>query len=186
MSALDLLREFDGDGLRLLARHGTKENYEFSITRDGILNIEQAINRGNSIAAFLLEEPHADINDIAGFGGLFYSFDEREDINGWIPLPIDRDTEDYRSTIETLESSLEVIRGDNGFAEEFPEQRKGILEALRDGLDWLKAKTPSANALKRLIIDPMKWIATKFGNSLLGNAGKIAAEKLIKYLVSLV
>jgi hypothetical protein len=186
VNALDLLRDSDGAGIRLLARHGTKENYEFSITRDGILNIERAINRRNSIPAYLLEEPNADINDIAGFDGLFYNSDEREDINGWAPLPIDRDTEDYRSTIETLESSLEVICGDNGFAEEFPEQRKGILEAMREDLGWLKEKTPSANVLKRLIIDPMKWIATKFGDSLLGNAGKIAAEKLIKYLFSLI
>lgn len=183
-SAIDLLREYEHGSGRLIARHGNKEKYEYSITRDGIIRTEERIQRGDSIAAFLLKQPDADIHDVAGFDGLFYYPGEQKRLNDWSPLDIDREADDYQATVDVLEESLEVIRGDNGFAEEYPEQRAGILDTLREGLDWLKNKRPSANVLKKLLVDPLRWIAVTFGKSMLGSAGKLAAEKIMKLIFS--
>jgi hypothetical protein len=184
MSAIDLLREYEHGSGRFIARHGNKEKYEYSITRDGIIRVEQEIQRGDSIAAFLLKQPDAEIQDVAGFDGLFYYPGEQKKLDNWSPLDIDREGDDYQTTVEVLEESLEAIRGDNGFAEEYPEQRAGILDALREGLDWLKNKAPSSNVLKKLLVDPLRWIAVTFGKSMLGNAGKIAAERVMKLIFS--
>ncbi len=112
LNAIELLREYRAGGVRLLVRHGRKENYQFSITRDGILEVEQSINRGDSIAAFLLKQPDADIYEIAGFDGLFYFPAERSSFDDWSPLEIDRENDEFKSTVEVIEESIELIRGD--------------------------------------------------------------------------
>jgi hypothetical protein len=104
------------------------------------LQVERALLRRDSVAAYLHTRPDASLEEIAGFQGIFYAPAERENIESWIPLEIDRDSEDFKETVQVLEESYEIIRGDNGFATEYPSQRAGILDSLEEGLNWLKQK----------------------------------------------
>ena len=168
-----------------IGRSGKSGEYTYFISIDGIFQVEKQLNRGNSIANCLLNNPDVDLKAIAGFDGIFYTPQERIDVDQWKPLPIDRETESFKRAIKDVENALEIIRGDNGFAEELPETRNGIVENLTEGIQKLKTGKTTVQRLKSLIIAPLQWVAATFGNTLIGTAAKNAAEGLYKYILSL-
>ena len=184
-NALSLLHENRGDRSRLVARYGSKEKYEFAITRDGIIHIEESIANENTIANILYMQPDADIYEIAGFNEFSEELDDFSAVEEWRPLKIERESRGYQEAIKQVKDSIETIRNDNGFAANEPELREGLLDTLNEGLDQIENKTPSAHLIRRLLLDPFLLIAKKFGNSVIGNAGKIAADHLTRWLQSL-
>jgi hypothetical protein len=175
-SALELLFGDDHQGERPIRRHGKAGGHAYVISQEGILRVERALLRRDSVAAYLHTRPDATLEEVAGFEGIFYTPGERADVDSWVPLELDRESDEFKQTLQLLEESYETIRGDNGFAAKYPSQRAGILASLEEGLDWLKNKTPSTRQLTDMLIKPLQWIATTFGNSVLAEAGKRAAE----------
>lgn len=168
-----------------LRRHGRSNSWSYSITDHGILSVEASLRRSDSIASFMFANANASLDTIAGLDGIFLTDDERDELDGWLPLPIERDRPEYKETIGALEEAFDTIRADNGFAATYPEQRTGILAALEDGIQTLKSKLPSAEQLQGMILRPLRWISVTFSNTLIGEAAKKAAEKLVQYIASL-
>lgn len=167
-----------------IRRHGRSGSYSFSITDYGILEIERDLRRSDSVASFLHANPDASLDVIAGLDGMFRTDEERADLEVWAPLSIDRDSPQYRETVEAVEEAYETIRADNGLAATHPEQREGILATLADGIEALKKKAPSAQQLKALIVIPLQWVSVNFSKTLIGEAAKKAAEKLYQFIAS--
>jgi hypothetical protein len=157
LSAIDLLRGRRYEDQKKVNRHGNAGAYSYSITHDGIMTVERALNRRDSVAAYLFSRQDARLEDVAGFGGIFYTPTERADLESWSPLEIDRESDAFKETLQTLEESYETIRGDNGFATELPAQRAGILASIEQGLDWLRSKEPSARQLTYMLLRPLPW-----------------------------
>lgn len=168
-----------------IKRHGRAGNYSFSITDEGILEVERQLRRSDSVAAYLHANPDASLELIAGLDGIFRTAEERADLDAWAPLEIDRESADYRETVEAVEEAYEAIRADNGLAATHPEQRTGILGSIADGIEVLKKKAPSAQQLRALILLPLEWVSVTFSKTLIGEAAKKAAEKLVQFLISL-
>ncbi|RDI59187.1 hypothetical protein [Microvirga subterranea] len=182
LTALDFLVGDTYDRGKPVKKFGKTGNHTYSITTYGILQVERSLNRRDSVAAYLYNRPDAFLDEIAGFEGIFYTPEERQDVESWSPLQIDYESPDFKETLKVLEESYEVIRSDNGFAAQYPAQREGILNSLDEGISWLKSKRPSPQLVSYLLINPLQWIASAFGKSALGEAGKRAAEKLIHFL----
>jgi hypothetical protein len=170
---------------RKLRRHGRSNSWSYSITDEGILSVEADLRRPDSVASFMYASADASLDTIAGLDGIFLTEDERNELDAWSPLPIERDRTEYKETIGALEEAFDTIRADNGFAATHPEQRTGILAALEDGIQTLKSKIPSAEQLQGMILRPLRWISVTFSNTLIGESAKKAAEKLVQYIASL-
>lgn len=149
------------------------------------MHIERQLRHSDTVAAYLHGHPDASLDLIAGLDGIFLTDEERADLDAWAPLQIDRDSPDYRETLEAVEEAYETIRADNGLAASHPEQRSGILASIADGIEALKKKAPSAQQLKALIVTPLRWVSVTFSNTLIGEAAKKAAERLVQLITSL-
>jgi hypothetical protein len=159
----------------------------YEITENGVLYIEDKIVDESSIPSIIMNEKQVNIFDIAGINRDTKLNKIRDIYNSeeWTPLEIDRDDGIFHETIDAVKVSIEIIRNDNGFAANEPELREGLLDTLNEGLDQIENKTPSSHLIRRLLIDPFLLVAKKFGNSVIGNAGKIAADHLTRWLQSL-
>lgn len=179
-SALLILKED-----QFISRSGNQERgYTFRITQKGIIMVEVSLrNRESDLSHFHKYQDHA-LDELAGPDSTWMNEDERLDSDSWRPLPIDRQDPEYVEVLAEVEAAFERIRSDNGFAENLPEQRTGILAVLADGLDWLKNKTPSKKQIKSLLIDPLWAITTRFRETLLAEASSKAAKALVKWLSS--
>jgi hypothetical protein len=181
-SALTLLMERPSQFVR---RHGRGGAYTFSIADHGIIEVERLLRRGDTVAAYLFADPDASLDTIAGMGGIFRTEDEQAEEAVWAPLPIDRQSEEYKGAVEAIEEAYETIRADNGLAAQFPEQRAGILASIEAGIEVLKSKMPSAQQLRGMLIVPLQWVSATFAKTVIGEVAKKAAEKLIQFITSM-
>jgi len=106
--------------------------------------------------------------------------DEIEDT--WQPLPIDRTEPAYQAAIVATDEALEVIEGNNGYAQTEPDERNAIVNSIKGTIAAIKEGTPSVATIKSSLIVPLKYLAKKFFDSAIGITSKIAVEKLMIWL----
>ncbi len=104
----------------------------------------------------------------------------------WEPLPIDRRSPEYQSAVSELESTVEIISGDNGYAATQPEERDQIVWSLKEGLRAIKEHMPSRAQVNALVVQPLRYMSKKFGDTVMGVASKGAVAKIIEWLGGLV
>jgi hypothetical protein len=188
-SALNLLRgETYNARSHYITRHSSEKagGHLYQITNDGILLVERALRNKQSDISYFMRQGDSAIDEIAGLDSIFMTADEALESDPWIPLRIDRDDPVFVETLAEVEAALDVIRGDNGYAANEPDERQGILGTLETGLDWLKNRTPTFAQIRSWLIVPLEWLATKFAGAIIGEAAKKAAQKLVDYLSQLV
>jgi hypothetical protein len=105
--------------------------------------------------------------------------DYEEPDRDWEPLPLDRDESTLITAIAAVDDVIEHIRGDNGYAENLPEERAFIL----DGLTILAARlkgsgTVSAPFIRTYGIEPLMKLARRFGTAAIGVVAVAAAEAI--------
>lgn len=187
-SAADYLRGEPYRETNYVTRHtpkaGTKQ-YSYKITERGIMHVEQEFRRRDSDLSYFRQHGDDALDDVAGIDSIFMTDEERAIADPWIPLPIDREETSYAETVQELETAIEAIRGDNGYAAKEPAERNAILETLDAGLAWLKEKLPTRSQIMSLLIKPLSWVAARFPESVMGEASKRAAQKLLDYLSNL-
>jgi hypothetical protein len=180
--ALDLLREARQIA-RSKARSSAPENYYvYRITREGILAAEAHNNNPHGHIRYFAAYGDEALDDIAGPDATWLTPDERNTEDVWSPLDIDRDNPLFFDAISKLEDAVEKIRGDNGFATTQPEIRNSILDTLEDGLIWLKEKAPSRAQIFQKILDPLRFIAGKFRDAVIGVSAKSAVDAIVSWL----
>lgn len=184
-SALTRLHNESKFNEKLVIRRGIKaEQYGFVIGDYGIQVIEKGILKKNTDIAHYMAHGDSVIEEIAGLEGRFFTQDELMEREDWVPLEIDREAPEYTDAIEAVEEAAEIIRKDNGFAAHYPLEREGILGSLQEGLEWLKKKSPSRAQIKALLMAPLNWVASVFGNAIVGETAKKAAQKLADLIFS--
>jgi hypothetical protein len=185
-SSINLLRA-RSTRIGLVTRHGnTEKGYFYTINEDGIIAVEKALRQKNSLIAYFSQYGDSVLEEVAGLNTVFLTPEEREEEEGqWSPLPIDRSSDDYLETVRGIETAIRTIEQDNGFAVNHPNEREGILDSLREGLRWLKEKSPTKQMIFSTIVTPLKWIASTFGQTILGETAKETSKKVAAYIVSL-
>jgi hypothetical protein len=172
-------------GIELIRRIGTKENYTFSITSDGIKYVEMELLRTGSPIAYFQQNGDESLNYVAGLASPFMTEEERKSLqSGWEPIDIDRDSEVFQAAAEAVEEAITAIEQDNQFASEMPDERAGILQTLRNGIDWLKNHNPTKRQLRDMLLSPLNWVASNFSKTVMAEIAKKAAEKLWAFLNS--
>ncbi len=103
----------------------------------------------------------------------------------WQPLKIDRESSQFKEAVGSLESAIQTIQGDNGFADALPDVRKEILSSLEQGAADIKSGNVTLGKIKEKTLRPLKWLAEKFSGAIIGEAAKAAFIKLIAWLSGL-
>ena len=183
-SALEKLHSDSTYNSNLVLRKGTKKtgNLGYLIGPYGMEIVEKALLKKDTDIAHYITNGDSVIDEIASLEANFFTAQERMDSNEWAPLEIDRADPTYLDAVNSVEEAIEAIRQDNGFAATRPEEREGILGVLREGLVWLKEKTPTQSILRTMLISPLRWVSSIFGPAVVGETAKKAAQKLIDFL----
>jgi len=103
----------------------------------------------------------------------------------WEPLPIDRGNEDFGQMVLATEAAIQQIEANNGYAATEPDQRNGIVTALRGAIETIKSGAPSSAYIRAALIAPLTFISKKFAEGIVGQVAKTAADAVIKWLTSL-
>lgn len=102
----------------------------------------------------------------------------------WSPLPIDRDTAEYSAMVQASEQALGEIEASNGYAHEAPDERDSIVVAIRGTLGSIKNSHPTRNLVIEGLVQPLRFIASKFSGAAIGEVAKVAVAAVLKWLAS--
>jgi hypothetical protein len=101
----------------------------------------------------------------------------------WEPLPVERSNPKLQKATAQLEKTIEAAEADNGYAANVPEERKLVVENLKDTVEKLKNDdTISYAYLKRQAIDALDMVIRRFGSASLGLAAQAARAALFDWL----
>lgn len=102
----------------------------------------------------------------------------------WEPLPLDRDGDNsLLGAIQALDEVVRQVRADNGYAVNYPEEQKYVLDGLSGVVSTLKnAPTISAGYLRKYAIEPLNVLLTRFRDAALSVAATAAREAIIEFL----
>lgn len=103
----------------------------------------------------------------------------------WTPLPIERESIDFKEAISSAEKALETIEQNNGYASTEPDERNAIVRTVGGTLTALKEGRPSLASVKEGLLKPLRYVATKFSDSVMGEFAKIAVSAILKWLAGL-
>jgi hypothetical protein len=183
-SALEKLDNDSTYSSHLVLRKGSKKagTLGYVIGPYGMEVVEKAILKKNSDIAHYIANGDTVIDEIASLDASFFTAQERMDADEWTPLDIDRADPIYLDAVNSVEEAIEAIRQDNGFAATYPQEREGILRVLHEGLVWLKEKVPTQSILQTMLISPLRWVSSIFGNAVVGEVAKKAAQKVVDFL----
>ena len=81
--------------------------------------------------------------------------------------------------------AIDNIERDNGLAVHYPAEREGILQTMKEGLDWVTGKGPTRAQIKATLIAPLTWIITNLGQGIIVEVCKKAATKIFEWLLTL-
>jgi hypothetical protein len=101
----------------------------------------------------------------------------------WRPLRLDREEPELQQVIASLDEAIEVTRGDNGYAQNIPEERAYVLDSLSALSKRLKdAATISMPYIQRYGIEPLSILARRFAKSALELTISAAKEAIKTWL----
>lgn len=185
-SAIESSRQANYERNRLIGRKGSKGNYKYDISLEGIAKVQDELRRPSSPLAFYSADTARNLEGVAGIHTDFMSRIDRANAETWMPLPIDRESLAFSEMESSVVEAIDAIEKDNGFAVHFPEERAGILQTMKDGLDWIASKSPTRAQVRFGLLAPLTWIITRFGDGLVVEAAKKAAAKIVDWLASVV
>lgn len=142
---------------------------EWRITQHGLDMIIEALEKDPSY----LDEYVVPLGRIDG---------ERIDDDQWEPLPIDRSTPTYEKMIVASEAAIREVEKNNGYAASAPEERAGVLSAMKGTLQAIKEGFPSRSLIISGLLKPLKFLAEKFSTLSMGEFAKRAIEALVNWL----
>jgi len=184
-SSLEFLRTNHYSEQTLLTRHGNREKgYTYSITAQGIREVEKSSRDKSTDISYFLAHGDESLDQIAGPDAIFWSRDEFAEVSDWTPIAFDENDTLYEEALNQTEQALDEIEKSNELSANFPAQKEGLVSSLRLGLERLRSLRPTKSELQDLIVKPLKWVASNFATSAVGQAAKIAAQKIIDLIVS--
>lgn len=184
-SAIATTREANYEKNRFIKRKGDKTDYRYDISLAGIAKVQNELRRPSSPIAYYSGDVARNLEVVAGIHSDFMTTEDRTNSETWTPLPIDRESEAFTDMESSVVQAIDVIERDNGLAVHFSEERAGILQTLRDGLDWVENKCPTRAQIRFGLLAPLTWIITKFGEGIIVEAAKKAAEKIVDWLATM-
>jgi hypothetical protein len=112
-----------------------------------------------------------------------------EDFNNpdleWAPIPLDRSEPELNEVIESVDNAVEIVRADNGYAANKPEERNYVVDGLSVFRTRIKeAASISMPYIRQYAIDPTIRGIKTLGQSAAGVALELFKQKVKEWLVS--
>ncbi len=104
---------------------------------------------------------------------------EDGDLDRWQPLPIDRNSDIFAATVDDIEKLETAVRGDNGYANTFPEERQVVLENIKNGLSILKSGIPTRASMKLFFKSTFDRISDRFQKNAIEDLAKTAWQGVV-------
>jgi hypothetical protein len=151
----------------------------YRISTKGILHVEEQLKDKNSaISKFKLHGESA-LNVVGD--PVPPSEEKVPKPDKWEPLPIERDSPKHKEAVAAIEKTIETVKADNGYAATYPEERNSILWTLGAGVNALREGLITRQQVDVLLLKPLKYLAKKFVDSILGESAKATLAKLIAW-----
>jgi hypothetical protein len=120
------------------------------------------------------------------------AWEEEEKVEGetanadiWQPIPLDRGDQHQQQATKTLDRIIEELRGDNGYAATYPEEKAFVQDKLTAVSKRLKEDSQiSWMYLLEFAFKPLGIIIKRFGEAAAGIAASAARESLSSWLKS--
>jgi hypothetical protein len=108
--------------------------------------------------------------------------DENKDAE-WEPLPLHREEPELQTAIEAIDDTINLVRGDNGYAASVPEERKYILTVLSEASRRLHQEAEISVAWAKMsLFEPLQRLVNRFGPAAIGVAATVAMEAIKEWL----
>lgn len=104
-------------------------------------------------------------------------------IDIWTPIPLDRNDEKDKDFLEDIDRASDAIRGDNGYAGTFPQERSSVLKEIDAVRSDVTDGQTSVGRIQRLVA-ALKTAAGRLGNSASGAIVHSAIASTKKWLES--
>ena len=104
----------------------------------------------------------------------------------WEPLEFERPDEGALKAAASIDSLIETIKSDNGYAANEPAEREEVTSRLNQAADWLRnAEYITASSIQAYILWPFEKLATRFSAATaIGAASKFALGIITTWLKS--
>ena len=96
----------------------------------------------------------------------------------WEPIPLDRTDPDLVSVIDRLDSAIELVRSDNGYSANVPEEQAFVLDNLMSLSRRLTTAASISMPYLRSGLEGMTKLTRRFGDASLGIAAALAKEAI--------
>jgi hypothetical protein len=184
-STIELNRRQYNEKDKLIKRRGNKGNYTYDLSLAGIEKVQNELRRPSSPIAYYSADQTRNLELVAGIQSAFMTPVERAGGESWEPLAIDRENPTFIDMRSSVIDAIDNIERDNGLAVHLPEERDGILQTLKDGLEWVTARSPTRAQIRACLISPLTRIITKLGEGIVVESCKKAAAKIFEWLLTL-
>ena len=105
--------------------------------------------------------------------------------NGWSPLPIERESPGYIEAVSKTEEALEVIEGDNGYADSELEERNHIVWAIGAGVNAVKEGLITKQQIDSLLLTPLRRVIERLKEGVTVEAARAAVQSIVEWLKGL-
>jgi hypothetical protein len=101
----------------------------------------------------------------------------------WTPIPLDRTDPALQKAIAALDETVELVRSDNGYNANVPEERNFVVSSLTVGSSALKSETTSnVPFVQKYMLEPLALLMRRFKGAALGVVATAAKEAIIDFL----
>jgi hypothetical protein len=175
-----LYRESTRTDERLVSAIGKRGHGDnaYRISDQGILVVEKSLRNPSSDLAYYVKHGDSALDEVAGLQAVFWTKEEFAEEDEWQPLEFDHGSVEYREAVNSIEDVIEAVATSNEVAAKFPEEKEGVLESLKQGLEWLKRK-PTRALINSLLLSPLHWLVATFGRGVVGEVAKKAAQRVV-------
>ena len=159
-------------------------DYTFSINKTGLKEIEKLLDE-DDIVKKLDEASEQEFIKLLLSGVDLEEGYISNSSDKWEPLPIERSGEKFESAVAGIEEIIKQVRESNGYANDFPEERKNILISLQAGLEKIKEGFITRPQVQTLLIKPINFILKTLAGGAIVEAGKKALQAILDLIGNL-
>ncbi|MCA3379291.1 MAG: hypothetical protein INF65_12660 [Roseomonas sp.] len=107
---------------------------------------------------------------------------DEQSSDSWHPIQADSSSDLGKDAIDSIQTVLDRVEADNGFAATSPRERDTIVYSLKVGIEILRSHLPSREQVTAFVLSPLKYIIRVFGQHATGELAKRAVEKVLSWL----
>jgi hypothetical protein len=154
--------------------------FELLMLPDSIFDKYQSFPDGSGWLGDALEKVNGAYSRL-GITDADFSDEHKDD--EWQPISLDREDKSLKLAIESLDETIDLVRGDNGYSATVPEERNYVLITLSAAQKRLKEDAAISFVwAKKFLLEPLIMLTKRFCRAATGIAASVAKEAFRDWL----